>query len=293
MFVLLHCWVVADAQELEARAYSAAPTGTNFLLANYARQTGQALTDPSLPISDIRARFNLFGIGYARVFDFVGRSASIGLFVPFADGDVAGKVFDAPNQVHRAGLGDIRLRLAVDLVGGPAMTREEFAQRTPGTIVGASLQVIAPTGQYDPARLINLGTNRWAIKPEIGVSHPIGNWFVEVDAGVWFYSDNDAFLRSHRRSQAPLAALQLHGGYDFRPGLWIAADLGYFFGGETAVDSSTNGDRQQNSRYGVTLSLPLAGGWSAKLAASKGLSTRFGGAYKAVSLTIQYRWFDH
>ncbi|MFJ4294091.1 transporter [Cupriavidus sp. NPDC089707] len=142
---------------MEARAYSAAPTGTNFLLANYARQAGQALTDPSLPISDIHARFNLFGIGYVRVFDLVGRSASIGLFVPFADGDVAGKVFDAPNQVHRSGLGDIRLRLAVDLVGGPAMTREEFARRTPSTIVGASLQVIAPTGQYDPGAPDQLG----------------------------------------------------------------------------------------------------------------------------------------
>lgn len=136
------------AQELEPRAYSAAPTGTNFLVAGYTRLAGQVLTDPSLPVTDIRAAINAFALGYARIFDVGGRTASVGFVVPFASGDVSGKVFDAPNQVHRAGFGDVRLRFAMDLLGGAALLPEEFARRTPQTIVGASLTVVAPSGQY-------------------------------------------------------------------------------------------------------------------------------------------------
>jgi hypothetical protein len=283
----------AKAQELEPRAYSTAPTGTNFLLANYTRLTGQVLTDPSLPVTDIHAAINAYGLGYVRVLDLAGRSASIGLIVPGASGDVSGKVFDAPNQVHRAGLGDVRFRFAVDLLGGPALTLEEFARHVPQTIVGASLTVVAPTGQYQPGRLINVGTNRWAFKPEFGISQPLGSWFAEVALGVWLFTDNTEFLGSARRSQAPMPVLQLHGGYNFRPGLWLAGDVGYYAGGATTVNGVANDDRQNNIRYGVTLSIPITRSWSAKLAASKGLIVRAGGDYKAISLTVQYRWFDH
>jgi hypothetical protein len=282
-----------DAQELEPRAYSAAPAGTNFLVASYARLDGQVLTDPSLPVTDIHAVINTFGLGYVRVVDLAGRSASLGLVVPYASGNVSGKVFDASNQVYRAGLGDMRLRFAIDLLGGPALTPEEFARRTPQTIVGASLTVVAPTGQYVPGRLINIGANRWAFKPELGISQPIGNWFAEMALGVWLFTDNTEFLGNAHRSQAPLPVLQLHGGYTFRPGLWLAGDVGFYSGGTTTVNGVANDDRQNNVRYGLTLSVPITRNWSAKLAVSKGLIVRAGGDYKAISLAVQYRWLDH
>jgi hypothetical protein len=282
----------ADAQELEPRAYSAAPAGTNFLVANYSRLDGQVLTDPSLPVTDIHAVINAFALGYVRVIDLGGRSASLGLVAPFASGNVSGKVFDAPNQVYRAGLGDMRFRFAIDLLGGPALTPEEFARSAPQTIVGASLTVVAPTGQYVPARLINIGANRWAFKPEFGISQPIGNWFAEMALGVWLFTDNTAFLGNAHRSQAPMPVLQLHGGYTFRPGLWLAGDVGFYSGGVTTVNGVANDDRQNNIRYGVTLSVPITRNWSAKLALSKGLVVRAGGDYKAISLAVQYRWLD-
>jgi len=293
--LLLALWAgttVVNAQELEPRAYSAAPVGTNFLLASYALLSGDVLTDPSLPISNIQARINSFAAGYVRVFDLAGRTASVGLLAPFASGNVSGNVFDAPTQVHRAGLGDIRLRMAVNLYGSPALTSAAFAKHPPGTTIGASLTVVAPTGQYEPSHLINIGTNRWAFKPEFGLSQPFGKWFTEVSAGVWFFADNNAFLGNQQRRQAPLGVLQLHGGYTFRPSFWLAADAGFYAGGNTTVNGVANQDRQQNSRYGITLSLPVAPGWSAKLSASKGLITRAGGDYKAVILTIQHQWFD-
>lgn len=287
------CTMPAHAQELEPRSYSAAPVGTNFLAATYTRLSGDVLTDPSLPITDVRSRINIFGAGYVHVFDVAGRTASIGLLAPFASGDVSGNVLDAPNAVHRAGIGDARVRLAINLLGGPALTPAEFMKRAPDTMLGASLTVVAPTGQYDASRLVNVGTHRWAFKPEIGLSQPFGNWFTELSAGVWLFGDNNAYLGDKRREQSPLGVLQWHAGYQFRPALWVAADAGFYSGGRTSVNGIPNADRQQNSRYGVTLSVPIVPGWSAKLAASKGLITRAAGDYTAITLTLQYQWINH
>ncbi len=141
----------------------------------YTRLSGDVLTDPSLPITDVRSRVNIFGVGYVRVFELAGRTASLGLLAPFASGDVSGNVLDAPNAVHGEGIGDARMRLAINLLGGPALKPAEFMKRAPDAMLGASLTVVAPSGQYDAARLVNVGTHRWAFKPEIGLSQPIGN----------------------------------------------------------------------------------------------------------------------
>jgi hypothetical protein len=282
----------ASAQELEPRAYSAAPVGTNFALAGYSRVRGEVLTDPSLPITDVQARIDLYVVGYARTFALGGHTASLGLAVPFAQADVSGNVFESAREVQRAGIGDVRLRLALNFLGNPALTSQEFAQRIPTTVAGASLSVVVPTGQYESSRLVNVGSNRWAFKPEIGISHPIGDWFVETSAGAWLFGDNRDFLGRQRRSQEALYVMQLHAGYNFRPGLWLAFNGAYASGGRTSVGGTENQDVQHNSRYGVTLSLPIDNGWSAKLAWSKGFATRAGGDYEILALVLQYRWFD-
>src|SRR5262249_36185883 len=176
--------------------------------------------------------------------------------------------------------------------GHPALKPAEFAKRTDVLSGGVSLAVVAPTGQYDSGRFINIGTNRWAFKPDAGISYPIGNWFTEVAAGVWIFTDNDDFLLGHRRSQEPLAVYQLHAGYNFRPGLWLAADYGRYIGGRTSIDGAALQDEQHNSRVGLALALPIARGWSTKLAASKGTAIRVGGDYRIMSVAVQYRWFD-
>ncbi|WP_126284704.1 transporter [Burkholderia stagnalis] len=150
----------------------------------------------------------------------------------------------------------------------------------------------APTGQFVDSQLVNGGANRWSFKPEIGISKPVGNWFYEASAGIWFFTDNTDFFLGHTRSQAPLCTVQLHAGYSFLPGLLLAGDVGYFAGGRSSVDGRENQDRQAKTRFGLTLPVPFARGWSAKLAASKVLVARVGGDYKATLLTIEYRWFD-
>jgi hypothetical protein len=280
------------AQELEPRTYSPSPIGTNFLVAGYARLSGDVLTDPSLPITGVSTQLNNFLIGYVRTFALANRTASIGFVQPFVSGNLSGVVIGAPTEVHRAGIGDMQVRFALNLIGNPALSPEAFARAKPATSLGASLTVQAPTGQYVPSRLVNVGNNRWALKPEVGLSQPWGDWFFEASVGTWFFMNNADFFNGHVRHQAPLTVTQLHGGYSFRPGLWLAVDLGYALGGATSVNDASGGISEANSRGGITLAVPLGHGWSAKLAYSRGFITRAAGNYQIVSVAVQYRWFD-
>lgn len=277
---------------MEPRAYSASPIGTNFLVAGYLRTTGNSSLDPALPISNLNASINTVTLGYQHTFDLLDQTASIALAVPYFDAHVSGDVQDSSTAVARLGVGDMRLRFATNLIGGAALRPAEFASRIPSTTLGASLTVIAPTGDYNPSHLVNIGSHRWAFRPEIGLSQPIGNWFGDVAIGSWFFTDNGDFLKSHRRGEDPLVGIQAHGGYNFRPGLWLALDATRYFGGNTILDGVTKHDFQAATRYGVTLSAPVALGWSVKLAWSDALAVRNVGRYESIGFTIQYRWFD-
>ena len=186
--------VPAASQELDPRAYSPNPVGVTFLLGTYARSTGHVLFDRSLPFSDAEAQLNAGAVGLGRTFGLVGRSATAAIALPYVWGHVSGNVNEEARAISRSGLADTRLRLGVNLIGGLAMTSAEFMRRDPQTTLGASLTVVAPTGQYDPAKLINIGTNRWAFKPELGLSVPWRRWFLDAYAGVWLFTKNDDFF---------------------------------------------------------------------------------------------------
>jgi hypothetical protein len=281
------------AQELEPRAYSPAPVGTNFLLASWSYQSGEILFDPSLPFSDVEARINGVVGGYGRSFSLAGRSATVALAVPYAWGPIDGNVAEQYTKIWRSGLGDPRLRFTVNLLGGPALSPREFAARKPATTLGASLVVVIPTGQYSNEKLINIGSNRWAFKPEVGLYHPIGRWSLEGAAAVWFFADNtEAYPGQVERSQDPLASFQAHVGYTVRPGLWVAADATYYTGGRTYTDGVPGNTRQSNSRAGVTASVPVARGHSIKASVSTGVSARVGSRFDSFGLAYQFLWFD-
>src|SRR5258708_2116217 len=162
-------WRVAG-QQLEPRAYSVSPVGTNIVVFGYGRSTGDIAFDPSLPITDASATINGASPGYFRSIDFCGRSANISVALPYVWGNLQGNVAGQFQQIRRSGLGDPIVRFAVNLHGAPAMDLKQFAAYRQKTVIGASVVVAAPLGQYDPAKAINLGGNRWAFKPEVGVS---------------------------------------------------------------------------------------------------------------------------
>lgn len=293
-WILLWCGTIGTgrAQELEPRAYSPNPTGVNFLVLGYTRSTGGVLIDASLPLDNVVADLDSWIAGYGRSFGLFGRSASVALSVPYAQADVSGDVADKNSATTRSGLADPRLKLGINLLGGEALAPRDFARRMPRTTLGASLTVAAPFGQYDASRLINLGANRWAFKPELGISHPAGHWYLEAYAGVWLFTDNDDYFGGTRLEQEPVTSVQAHVSYTFRPRLWVAADATYYQGGQTTLDGTAAANLQENTRVGLTLSIPVAQRQSVKLSWSEGASTRFGEDFTTYGLVWQYMWFD-
>ena len=275
---------------MEPRSYANAPVGLNFLIAAYGYSWGDVLLDPSLPIANADAKVNSIALGYSRVLELWGKSGTVAVVLPYATVSASGDVEGQPASVERSGYADLGMRLAVNLYGAPALSLEEFRDYRQDTIVGVSLLVTAPTGHYDPTKLVNIGTNRWSFKPEAGVSKVLGAWTLEGAFGVTFFTDNDQFLGSNVRQQDPLYALQGHAIYNFNPGLWGALDATYYAGGRTSVNGSANDDRKQNSRWGATLAQSLNSRNSIKLYFSTGASARTGTDFKTAGIAWQYRW---
>src|SRR5580765_9114754 len=179
----------ARAQDLEPRSYSPSPIGLNFVVASYSYSSGAVIVDPSLPVSDVKAFMNGDVVGWGRTFGVVGRQAQVAVSLPFAFGDVSGNVFESRQSVTRSGLADVRARFSVNLYGNPAQTPREFAARTRRTpYVGTSVTVSAPTGQYHGDKLVNIGTNRWSFRPDLGVGAPWKRVDLEAQIGAWLYT---------------------------------------------------------------------------------------------------------
>ena len=185
----------------------------------------------------------------------------------------------------------MRVRFSTLFKGGQALRPKEFAERKPTTIVGASVSIVIPTGQYDPARLVNPGSNRWAFKPEIGVSKPHGRWTFEAMGGAWIFTTNESFLGNSRRSQKPMASLQGAAIYTLRRRMWVSGNATFFSGGSTVINGTENNDRQKNVRVGATFSYPFNDRQSVKLAWAKGVTTRIGGNLNTIAISWQYAWF--
>ncbi len=280
------------AQQLEPRAYSPSPIGTNFVGMAYLFSKGDVFLDPSVPIENVKAQVNGAAPYYGRTFGLFGRLASVTVVAPYAWGTVSGDVMEVRQSVTRSGFADPQLRFAVNLVGGPALTPQQFRTRTPQTTLGASLTVVCPFGEYFPSKLINLGTNRWAFKPELGFSQPAGKWTFEVYAGVWFFTENTDFFGGQVRAQNPLASYQAHVVYTVTPRMWAALDLTYYTGGQSTLNGQQKDDRQSNTRGGFTVAVPVGRSQSFKLTWAKGVAARVGSKFQTIGVAWQYIWFD-
>lgn len=280
----------APAQELEPGAYWPIAKSINIITAVNSFNWGDIAFEPAVPIDDGRARINTTVVAFTRAFSLAGRSANAGLVLPIVGGHLEGVYLGAPAETSRFGLGDPRLRLAMNLYGAPAMTPREFASYQQETIVGVSVTVAPPLGQYDTTKVINIGTHRWSIKPEVGFSQTVGRWVVEMMAGVWVFTDNTDFLGERTRTQAPIVATQAHLTYKFNRTRWLAADANFYTGGRTSIDGSENLDLQRNSRVGATFSSAIGGGQAIRMSVSRGAYTTIGADFNSVAVSYSYAW---
>ncbi len=282
----------AAAQDMEPKAYSASPVGTTFLVAAGSRSTGSVVFDPTLPIRDVEADINGIAVGVGTTFGLFGKLTLVSAVLPYAWGDLSGLVGEDARSITRDGLADTRVKVSINLLGNDAMRVREFVKAPRRAIVGTSLTMVAPSGEYDRTKLINLGTNRWAFKPEVGVSLPRGPWDVDAYLGVWLFTANgDFYPGGLTRTQDPVVALQAHVSYTFKPRLWLAVDSTWYSGGSAQVEGGEPVGAVNNSRLGATLSLPAGRQQSFKISYSSGVAVRTGTDFRTLAVGWQWVWF--
>ena len=258
---LLAWGAVANAQELEPRRWSHLPTGTNFFGSGYAYTKGDVFFNPVLKIEDATVEMHTAALKYIRTFEVFGKSARADLAAAYQDGTWKGRLDGSPARANRSGWADPVLRVAINLFGAPPLEGEEFARYRAEieseTIVGAAVAVHVPLGEYFDDKLINLGTNRFAVRPQLGAVHNRGKWGYELTGSTWFFTDNDDFYGDTRREQDPLFTLQGHVVYTLRPGLWLAGGAGYGYGGESTIDGDRKNDETSSVVFGASLGVPI------------------------------------
>lgn len=282
----------ARSMELEPRAYSNAPVGFNFLVLGYAYSHGAMSTEPTLPLSNAQLKIDTAVLAYARSLDLWGKSGKLDLILPLSR--LAGTATYAGTEIERnaSGVGDPRARLSVNLYGAPALSLQDFASYDQDLVVGASVQVSAPGGQYDADRVVNLASNRWSIKPDIGFSKAFGEATLDCTGSVTLYGDNNNYYGGKTLEVAPVYAVQSNLSYSFAKGAWVSLGVTYYTGGESTVDGVDKDNQLDNSRIGLVLAQPLDRNNSIKLNLSKGVSTRVGTDFTTVGIAWQYRWMD-
>jgi len=277
------------AQDLTPRAYWPAPRGTKVAVVGYSHVNGDVLFDPSIPLYGVDSRIRTGVLGYLQTFNLAGRTANFVVDLPYSWGTTEGLVGDQEARRDVSGLSDLSATLSVNLLGAPSMTPSDFQalRAEPHPIVGASLKILAPTGRYDPNRLINAGANRWATRLEFGSIIPLKRtWLLELSTGAWLFTDDGDFLPG-RREQEPIYAFQAHLVRRFGPGFWASLDANYFVGGRQTIGGNQLGDVQHNSRIGAVVTVPFRGRHAVKLGYFIGVRTAFGNDFDQLVMSYQ------
>lgn len=298
IFLVLSGIGICPAQDLAPRAYVITPMHSNAVLLTYSFFDGNLIFDGTVPITGATARAHIQIFTVYHSFNCFGHSANFTASLPYGVGNFRGTVTGAETSAYRSGLLAPSFRLAFNLMGGPAVNVGEFAKWRQKRLIGASLRLVPLAGQYDPTKLINLGTNRWALKPEVGYSQRWGPWILDAYGGVWIFTANAEFFSHNQfspgtntQTQSPTGSLEGHLSYDFKPRFWVSLDGNFWFGGSTSLNGISNSaTAQRNSRVGATASIPLTRHQSLKFSYSNGAYIKYGGNFQNVSVAWQYSW---
>jgi outer membrane putative beta-barrel porin/alpha-amylase len=248
-------------QDLEPRRWSHLPTGTNFAGCGYAYSEADISLDPVLRIENAEMEMYTWAVKYIHTVELFQKSARLDFTQGYHEGRWSGLLDGVPRSIKRSGLSDAMMRLAINLYGAPPLRGKEFAAYRAKvdveTIVGTALVVQLPTGEYMDDKLINLGTNRFTFRPQIGMLHQRGKWLMELTGAVWLDTDNDDFFDGNKLEKDPLYTIQTHLVYNYRPGFWAAASAGYGYGGESTINGEEKDDRRESLAWALSLSYPI------------------------------------
>jgi len=277
-FALIFLSTSTHAQEIEARAYSNAPIGVNFLTGGItqAKSSSYTLTTEAISLTHI--------------LDVAGQSGRLSLMLPYSQlsgtGTVNGQVINASAE----GLSDPMIKASVNLYGAPALSVSEFKNYQQDLIIGASIAATIPWGKYSSDQMVNVGGNRTVIQPGIGASKAIGPWRLELAGMASIYTSNANYMGSNTLSQSPVYSTETHVIYYFPNTAWISADATYFFGGQTYINGMPVSGSQENWRFGSTISYPVDKHNAIRITGSTGVYSVTNTSYDMLGISWQYRW---
>jgi len=269
VFLILGQSILCFGQELEPRRWGHIPTGKNYVGGGYSYTEADIYFDPVLRIEDVQMQMHTWAFKYIRTFDLLQKSARVDFIQGYQEGRWTGLLDGVPSSIKRRGLSDSALRFAVNLYGAPPLNIKEYAAYRAKvdveTIIGTALVVQLPTGDYMDDKLINLGTNRFTFRPQLGVVHNRGKWSVELTGAVYLYTANDDFFNGNKLEQDPYYTIQTHLIYTFRPGIWASASAGYGYGGESKVNGEEKNDLRENLAWALCFGVPITRQLSVKV----------------------------
>ncbi len=282
----------AGTQADNARDWQNLPKDLNMLFGYYNKVDTNTPIDTALPLDGLSLNADLYLLRYARTMDIAGRTSGFQVIQPYADVEASfdnGRFFDGTK--HNGGMGDTQIVLVHNLFGAPALSQQEFMQWTPETFLSGALWITAPTGDYDKNRIINIGSNRWVLKPELAFGQPIGNTWLEFNTWVSLYGDNDDYLGNQKLEQNPLWALEGHYSYTINRALWVSLDATYSKGGETKINGASQDNEQENTVLGASLGFMLSPQFGGLLAYSDTISEQTGSPdVNTWTVRLQYAW---
>lgn len=285
---LAHC---AFAQFTEARTYVVTPVGTNQLQFGYTYVHANASLDPSLIVAGANVNLNQGAVTYTRYFGLSHRAAWVEASFPVAS--LNGSIGGTGIQGSTTGAGDSSYSIAMLLKGGPALNVTQAETYKAVTVIGVSFTMTAPTGSYDPNKILNLGSDRWSFKPEIGVSRPFGaegRWELDAYANAYFYSDNVSYRGHEILNQEPLPGIEGHISYSFLDSLWASFDTRYSFRGTTSVNGINQNNPQSNFVLGSELNVALNAHHSLVFEIANAPVHRNGPALVGFGVKYQFTW---
>ncbi len=283
-------WVTQGlAQELTPRLFWPAPKGTKVLITGYSYSAGDLFFDASIPIENADSRINAGILAYAQTLGLWGRTSNILLSLPYVKGSAMGLVNDVQGERDFSGFGDFSMTLNINFWGAPSMNLEEFLafRADPQPLIGGSIKVIAPTGEYYSDRLVNIGLNRWTTRFKLGSVYPLTKeWLLELSASAWIFGDDDDFVVA-KKEQDPVYAAEANLIKRIRPGLWASLDFTYYYGGRQTIGGEPLRNTQSNVKVGGTLVWPFLQRHAIKVGYANGIYTRFGEDFNQFLLSYQ------
>lgn len=240
----------------DARDYIPAPPGTLAILTYYKHIFGNTLYEDGKKISNdynFSENLGMFRVVYYMMLGPIEIDPQF--IIPFADFSVDGKAV-GNNELSASGIGDPMVFATFWFINN----------KESKTWLGFTPFITIPGGNYDSSRgSLNIGTNRWAFKPELGFVKGIGDrTFFEIILAGEFYTDNNDYV-GKTLSQDPVLTVESHLSYDLTKSMYASLDYFYHNGGEQKLEDISLNNTKDDHALQLTLGYSFAPGFQVLL----------------------------